>query len=512
MMRTGLDSINTLNRTYRPFTIAGVEPYVQFFDKHGTPNDRVLAYYLLGRAYYDHGEAPMALQCYQQAIEHSDTTLNDCDYAQLSRVYAQMSEIYYDQGLYREGLYHDRMSERTAWLGADTLAALLCYEQEGYAYFTLEQMDSFVYVTKEAAQKYEKFGYPTKAAIALGALVTTLVDKGNVQEAKTIMDKYESESGRFDSLGNIEQGREIYYKSKGLYYLHVNMLDSAEFWFRKELRDGKDFNNQHAGAKGLAMLYEKLDKPDSVAKYYQYAYEMNDSIYTKRTAKEIERIKAVYDYTRNQEKAYQESEKAVLANKRLLVSLLVLLAITLFASWLYIVRKEIERKYKKAVDELDIIHAENEELRNDASANIQQINENEKRIKQLEKILGRYGKLVYFGSERVENDLRLSPNYQKIRDIAIKGKMIQDSEWDIIDQLICEYFPDYYDFLISKLKINSVEYKICSLLRLHFKAGEIANMLNVTPPYISKLSTEILRNLFKKKGSSKELAKELKDF
>ena len=154
MMRTGLDSINTLNRTYRPFTIAGVEPYVQFFDKHGTPNDRVLAYYLLGRAYYDHGEAPMALQCYQQAIEHSDTTLNDCDYAQLSRVYAQMSEIYYDQGLYREGLYHDRMSERTAWLGADTLAALLCYEQEGYAYFTLEQMDSFVYVTKEAAQKY----------------------------------------------------------------------------------------------------------------------------------------------------------------------------------------------------------------------------------------------------------------------------------------------------------------------------------------------------------------------
>ena len=512
MMRAGLDSINMLNRTYQPFTIADVEPYVHFFDTHGTPNDRMLAHYLLGRAYYDHGEAPMALKCYQQATEHSDTTRDDCDYAQLSRVYAQMSRIYQDQGLYREGLYHGRLAERNAWKGGDTLTALICYEQEGYVYFGLEQTDSFVYVMKEAARKYNQYGHPTKAVIALGTLIGTLVDRGDVHEAKMYMDKYESGAGRFDSLGNIESGREIYYKSKGLYYLHVNRLDSAEYWFRKELHDGKDFNNQHAGAKGLAGLYQILHKPDSVAKYYQYAYEMNDSIYTKRTAKEIERIKAMYDYTRHQEKARQESEKAILANKRLLVCILVLLAIILLASWLYIARKEIVYKYKKAINELEIFRAENEELRNDTSANIQQITENEMRIKQLEKKLGRYGKLVYFGSEKVENNLRLSPNYQKIRDIAIKGKAIQESEWDVVRQLITEYFPECYDFLVSKLKINSVEYQICSLLRLHFKTGEIANMLNVTPPYISKVSTEILRNLFNKKGSSKDLAKELKDF
>ena len=96
-MRKGLDSINTLNRNDQPFTSAGVQPYVDYFDDHGTPNDQMLAHYLLGRAYHEHGEAPMALQCYQEATERADTTATDCDYKQLSRVYGQMADIFYYQ-------------------------------------------------------------------------------------------------------------------------------------------------------------------------------------------------------------------------------------------------------------------------------------------------------------------------------------------------------------------------------------------------------------------------------
>ena len=74
LMRAGLDSINIRNRNDQPFTAQDVEPYVRFFDDHGTPNDQLLAHYLLGRAYYEHGEAPMALQCYHEALDCADTT------------------------------------------------------------------------------------------------------------------------------------------------------------------------------------------------------------------------------------------------------------------------------------------------------------------------------------------------------------------------------------------------------------------------------------------------------
>ena len=111
-MRSGLDSINVRNRTDQPFTPQDVQPYVEFFDedakawhaifgRHGDANDRLLAHYLLGRAYHEKGDAPMALECYQHALNCVDTTaMSEKDFARLSRVYAQMAEIFYYQGLY----------------------------------------------------------------------------------------------------------------------------------------------------------------------------------------------------------------------------------------------------------------------------------------------------------------------------------------------------------------------------------------------------------------------------
>ena len=132
-MRANLDSINQRNRTDQPFTVQDVEPYVDYFDDHGTSNDQVLAHYLLGRAYYEHGEAPMALQCYQEATERADTADKDCDYKQLSRVYGQIADIFYHQGLYRQEQVYDKLAEKFAWKGKDTLAALINKELNSFA-------------------------------------------------------------------------------------------------------------------------------------------------------------------------------------------------------------------------------------------------------------------------------------------------------------------------------------------------------------------------------------------
>ena len=103
----------------------------------------------------------------------------------------------------------------------------------------------------------------------------------------------------------------------------------------------------------------------------------------------------------------------------------------------------------------------------------------------------------------------LVENYQRIKDIAYKGNKLSSEDWQTIHNLANEYLPGFYDFIIYQTKMDSTEYRICLLLRLHFKAGEIAHMLGVTAPYISKTSTEIMANLYGVKGSSKELYKEL---
>ena len=508
-MRAGLDSLNQRNRTDQPFTVQEVEHYVRFFDDHGTDDDRLLAHYLLGRAYYEHGDAPMALQCYLDAIDCADTTIQDFDYAQLSRVYGQMAEVFYYQGLYRQHLQYGQMSVRYAWKGKDTLLALMNYEQESFAYNKLGMQDSAIFIVENVAAKYEQYGYPSDAAIALGTIIRTLTAMGEYQKAKQYMDIYESKSGLFDAQGNIAKGREIYYRVKGLYYFHTNKLDSAEYYFRKELHNGKDFNNQNAAALGLSEIYRKQLRNDSSTKYATYAYAMNDSVYAHNTIQTVERMQAMYDYTRHQEIARRETEKATQANRQLLFSLIALLATSLVSSWLYIGRKQIIENLHSTSSELTSVREELTELQQNSSSNQQSILEKEKRIKQLERKLGKYGKLVYFGTAKAENDLQLSPCFQKMKEMACKGQVFHEEDWSIVNQLIQEYFPGFMDFLTSSLKNGSIEYQVCLLLRLHFKAGEIAGVLSVTPPYISKICTTVLASIFEKRGSSKELAKEL---
>ena len=176
-MRAELDSINQRNRNDQPFTAADVQPYVNFFDDHGTPNDRLLAHYLLGRAYHEHGEAPMALQCYQDALDCADTLSTDCDYAQLARVYGQMAQIFYEQGLYQQQLSYDELSVKEAWKGKDNLLALRNYEQESQAYRNLNMPDSLLYICEHVSQLYHKYGYTHYAARALFHTFSTLIHR-----------------------------------------------------------------------------------------------------------------------------------------------------------------------------------------------------------------------------------------------------------------------------------------------------------------------------------------------
>lgn len=513
-MRAGLDSINVLNRTDQSFTVQDVEPYVRFFDDHGTPNDQVLAHYLLGRAYYEHGEAPMALKCYQEATELADTTAADCDYKQLSRVYGQMADIFYHQGLYRQELEFDKQSVRYAWLGKDTLAALMNYEQESFAYKRLGLNDSAIYIIEDVAHQYEKYGYPSDAAIALGTNAWYLLDKGEYMKARSYMDQYESKSGLFDSLGNIAPGREIYYKSKGLYYLNTNALDSAEYWFRKELRDGLDFNNQNAAAMGMALLFKKQNKNDSAAHYALYGYAMMDSLYAHTNTQTVERMQALYNYTRFQETARKESEKATSEkNKKLFI--LTLLLFTLFVAGaiiyqMYSDKKKKQAQYLQSLKQLEQIQSEVFLLRAHADEYEELIAEKERQFKEQIAEIQEQRREVLHDHSAIDKYVKSSNIYQQLQKKQYGNKLTTE-ELRECRKLMIEYYPELNTLLLSKqYKLSEKDFDVCILFRLGFKSKEVSNMLDVTQGRISQICTKILQIVFEKdKGGAAELIENL---
>jgi len=515
-MRSDLDSINSRNRNDQPFTVQDVAPYVRFFDDHGTPNDRLLAHYLLGRAYYEHGEAPMALECYHDAVECADTTSADCDYAQLARVYGQMAEIFYYQGLYRQQLELDKQSVKYAWLGRDTLLALCNYEQESFAYKSLGMPDSAILVIKNVVLRYDEYGYPNHAAIALAAIIRPLINRGEYRKAKECIDRYETLSGLFDVQGNIARGREIYYNLKGTYYLHTGMLDSAEYYFRKELYAGKDFNNQNAAAQDLAKLYQKQHQKDSVAKYALYAYAMSDSLYAQRNTKDVERIQSMYDYTRYQEETFREKEKTYQRTIIIWICIAVIIIVCLVT---YTIFRELSRKRKATelkytLSLMAIAQAQHDidSLRLSEDINKKLISEKEQIIREQETVMKSLLQRDSNSQTIADRKLKDADIYLKFEQLAFKGLHPSHSDWEQMAQHLFLCYPGFKDFLSKHATlINDKEYKTCLLIRTGLKPTNIGAMLEVSSSYITELRTKMLLKLFGISGSSKMFDKMLRD-
>ena len=80
-----------MNKSFVDFTTDSVmKRVVAYYDRHGSVNERMLAYYLLGCVYRDLQDAPASLDNYYKAVELADTTSASCDYALLARIHGAM--------------------------------------------------------------------------------------------------------------------------------------------------------------------------------------------------------------------------------------------------------------------------------------------------------------------------------------------------------------------------------------------------------------------------------------
>ena len=374
----------------------------------------------------------------------------------------------------------------------------------------LSKKDSAIYIAEQASALAYLHGYEDISAAILGGIISDLVEKGELIKAKQYMNQYESGSGYFDKQGNIEKGREPYYYSKGLWYLYCNHLDSAEFFFRKELRDGKDFNNQNAGSRGLALLFQKTHKPDSAAKYALYSYAMNDSVYAQMATDKVEQMQALYDYSRHQEIAQREQHRADKEHQRLLWIVFLLVLVAMISASLIRKekrkRREVRDKYDSMVSTLAQIQTDVLMLRSHETELSQVIREKEKKIDKLNEAIFSYQNKTGKQKESSEGLLLESPDYSDLRVKAARGIVLSENDWQRIYVMIINSLPNFYKFITSKkFELNDKEFKTCILIRLRLSPGDIAKMLNVSPAYITKIRNSMMKKLFDVVGKSKEL-------
>ena len=375
-----------------------------------------------------------------------------------------MANVFYRQGLYHEDLIaHDR-AVHYGYLAGDTLAALLAYSQKMDAYKMLMLPDSMLYVCETVSSLFQKLGYMSKAADVLGLPIRYLCDQDSLIKAKRFLEIYERESGFFDENHNIAPGREVYYYTKGYYYLKTCQYDSAEYFFRKELATGKDFNNQNAGARGLAQLFQQIHKPDSLAKYALYSYAMNDSVYAHKATNEVAKTKALYDYNRYERIANEKTLKA----ERFKFSLIMVCALAVILLLLVV---------------LIYIRHQNEK----------------RRLEDRIRLLRGYA---------INEQLHDAPIAHQFRQLLKENpyKMPDLNDWNALSSLIDQEVPTFCATLNGgSHTLTDFEYDVCMLIKIQIPASDIAKLKQCAPSYITQMRKNIFQNLFSKKGRADEL-------
>ena len=265
------------NKADVQFTSDSIIKDVVKYYKGRDSNDLMLAYYLLGRAYSDMGEAPEALQAYYDAIESAETTREDFDYNTLIAVYGQMSQIFHKQNLPEDEIwalrYYVDYIRRT-----DTAKEyIIARQQMMRPYYLLNEKDSILKIINETYLSLKQLGEDKEAADALVASIYLYIERDELEKAQHAMEIFEQESGLFDQDGNIAKGREAYYNTKAYYELAINNTASAEKYFRKAI----EYGHLNDAYKGMLSIYREKGNIDSVM-HYSILYENSiDSLHKK---------------------------------------------------------------------------------------------------------------------------------------------------------------------------------------------------------------------------------------
>ena len=492
------------------------ESLVNYFDRHGDANERMRSRYILGRTYYCLDELPRALEMYNEAADCADTTSADCNYKVLSRIHAQSAVIFNLQVQPRSQLDELRKAEYYAWRGKDTLQAIECYAQQSNVYYLLHNPDSVILIKEDASRMYGEIGREDRAAKTLSSAITMLIEKGDIVRAGKFCNLYETRSGLFDEDKNIVSGREIYYYAKGRLLLAVHQLDSAEYFFRKELRVGKDLNNQIAGCKGLQKLYEQKRIPDSIAKYANLGYILNDSAYSLSEMQNIQKFQASYNYNHQKQLAEEKANDARNAYIAIGIIMVLFLFIAVIA-WLWFRHHRMEQQLKETQ------YQQTQNLLEQAQSDLMELqekNENasdliSRKSREISELQSQIAQYQHRQSVKDHANLEdLLDNAPITRDLAelLKANPVQSAtqgQLRELRKLINEFIPNFYEALNHPQALRPVEYEVCLLTRCHFKPAAISKLLDRDDAYISNLRKGILLKVYGIKGSPKELDEQI---
>lgn len=425
---------------------------VDYFSLHGTMNEQMEAYYLLGRAYDNMKNPSLALRFYYEAVQKVDTTEMNIDNETLSRAYAHSAKLFLAHFDCRPTLALEdaRKALCYAKTSNNQLMIDICKEQLGNCFFALGLWDS---IKVYDPQRYEWMYHPWKSSPG------------------RIMFKYQS---FIPTLNN------KYNESQKVYVFYNIPLDSIP-------EDVKAKGNILVGG-GLSHAIEHSTDRDSI---------MNQSNISSFVEMKLQ----------SQQKLYHQRNMFFLS----LVILLFIIMIGYY--WLKnIQRKEREKmqylntQYNLDLANYQIILSELNLMKQSSEHKEKAIEDKQEQLSNLqEKITNLQEDSAIPSVWNIPDDIMLSPLVMDLHKKASIGGIASNGELRDLLKLANSKMPTFISSLSSLDKtLDDENLVICILTKLRFLPSEMSILLGKSSQVITNRKARMLKYLFKVEGGTRQ--------
>ena len=506
-----------MNKAYVNFTTDSVMlEVVDWYERHGNANQKMLAYYILGCAYRDLEDAPSALKYLNLAVDAVDEKDGDCDLHTLMRVYSQMGGLYQRVAAFENERIADMHAERLAWQIGDTLSALrLMWAQacclydsrnQSQAIMILDSIDMFT--RKNGMREQTKILYPMRIDYHL--------DIKDVKGADSLLREYEYKMGIRPDSPDEEIYDIAHFYRKGRYDLLIQSPNSAIQMFQRYLHliENRSFYNgiQHSLREvcyqGLTEAYSLKHQPDSVIKYANLYCQWNDSSTRAKSSEHLLRYQSLYNYTKIQDQALKAEQKASRLRVTMILLVVIGIAIAIIVWSIYQKRLKKERQkqiatnkeyqlllheLEKSAEELLLVKTDSERFQREKESEIQKLQtalamyqDNEQSVEQ-------------WSDERAIFACDIA---KRLHSLSSHAQKATPNELNCLLVTAQNAFPKFYANITDASKgLSHTEIVISILIRFRFIPSEISLLLGLSSQRITNLKSSVNQKLFGTQGA-----------
>ena len=509
-MRYHLMHIKALDKAYLDITGDTLMPTVLSYYK--SRNDRRFlpeAYFYSGRFCADIGDAPQAMEYYNQALQASEETEQTRQIKIVQAViYSQMGVVCHTQNLIDDALYYAQK--------AYTCDSML-NRFTGMVYDLCDMADRYAFKGEydQALLSAEKAGQIADSNHSKQMLSKALLAKASVYD---LMGCYkESLDALKRAIPNLEKRAlcDAYYSLSYLYHF-FGELDTAAYYYDKMVNGGNSLQKvvAHKGLAQIALAQNHYELADSL--YYEsfYAY---DAWRTQTQSDATKRVLQVYNYQLQEKKAKDLDEKSERQQMQiyLLVCSLILLAVLLYLFFNRYKTLQQEKRdqairfklyeaelYRRSEEYIQANLRKIEELETQRQHTDEQNESLRKQIVSQKQMLEAANKQVLALREQEaarQNMLRSSDMNKQLKTMVQKHEQLSDEFRSNLETTLIQIHPGFMEKLNS-MHLNATERYICILLKMELSPGEIAPLIGRQLSSVTSARTRMYQKIFGKKG------------